>query len=104
MRQFKKTIENFTCGHCGAKVKGNGYTNHCPECLYSKHVDVNPGDRAEICGGMMEPVNFEIEKGQYVLIYNCLKCGATRRNKMQSNDNFDILPKLSESIAKKTFF
>ena len=26
-------------------MKGNGYTNHCPKCLWSKHVDINPGDR-----------------------------------------------------------
>ncbi|MBR6751902.1 MAG: RNHCP domain-containing protein, partial [Alphaproteobacteria bacterium] len=45
MKQFVKRVENFTCAHCGAEVFGNGYTNHCPKCLWSRHVDNNPGDR-----------------------------------------------------------
>ncbi|MBI3231552.1 MAG: RNHCP domain-containing protein [Candidatus Doudnabacteria bacterium] len=101
---FKRKTEDFVCARCGKKVHGTGYTNHCPDCLYSKHVDVNPGDREAICGGMMEPVNFEIEKGKYVLIHRCQKCGAVKKNKMLPNDSFDILPNLSESVAKKTFF
>jgi len=104
MAQFKRIIENFTCKHCKTKVKGKGYTNHCPNCLHSRHVDINPGDRKAECGGMMEPVNFELKKSKYILVHKCAKCGTTRRNKMQIGDNFDILPKLSEAIAKKTFF
>ena len=65
---FQKKIENFTCGDCGAKVKGNGYTNHCPVCLWSKHVDVNPGDRQNICGGMMRPVAVEFDHGEYMIV------------------------------------
>jgi len=40
VRKFSKKVENFTCEACGNKVKGSGYTDHCPNCLYSKHVDV----------------------------------------------------------------
>ncbi|MEK7061411.1 MAG: RNHCP domain-containing protein, partial [Patescibacteria group bacterium] len=43
---FVKKIEDFVCKVCGTKVKGTGYTNHCPNCLYSLHVDEEvPGDR-----------------------------------------------------------
>ena len=44
---FTKIDEEFICENCGKKVKKLGYTcrNHCPYCLHSKHVDVNPGDR-----------------------------------------------------------
>ena len=40
-----------------------GYScrNHCPNCLYSKHVDKNPGDRQEDCHGMLEPIGIEID-------------------------------------------
>ena len=41
--------QSFTCANCGAAVSplaGGGYRNHCPVCLHSLHVDVNPGDRA----------------------------------------------------------
>jgi Zn finger protein HypA/HybF involved in hydrogenase expression len=48
---FKRTIEDFTCEHCGEQVTGNGFTNHCPQCLWSKHVDIDPGDRLALCGG-----------------------------------------------------
>jgi len=49
-RLFTRNIENFTCERCGAAVEGNGFTNHCPACLCSKHVDINPGDRAAARG------------------------------------------------------
>ncbi|MEK7158524.1 MAG: RNHCP domain-containing protein, partial [Patescibacteria group bacterium] len=45
-RTFQRRVEDFTCESCGAQVTGDGYTNHCPQCLVSKHVDVYPGDRA----------------------------------------------------------
>ena len=45
--RFIRREENFVCEVCGAKVKGTGYTNHCPQYLWSKHVDkLIPGDRA----------------------------------------------------------
>jgi len=87
MKKFTKTIEDFVCAHCGKKVKGNGFTNHCPDCLWSKHVDVNPGDRAEECGGMMEPVAFEGSVAQYYVVQRCQVCGHERRNKLKSGDN-----------------
>ncbi len=86
---FQRTIENFTCERCGAEVKGNGYTNHCPQCLWSKHVDVNPGDRAGKCGGMMRPVSVIKSKGEYVLENRCERCGYKKKNKLSSGDDFD---------------
>ena len=62
-KKFQRTIEDFTCEQCNFAVKGNGYTNHCPKCLWSKHVDVNPGDRAATCGGLMEPIGAEVGGG-----------------------------------------
>lgn len=92
---FKRTIEDFICGNCGEEVKGDGYTNHCPSCLWSKHVDINPGDRAAECGGMMRPAKVEIEKGEYVLTHRCVKCGREKRNKMSPKDNFQEVLKIS---------
>ena len=94
MKRFQKTVENFTCDNCGFHVKGDGYTNHCPQCLFSKHVDVNPGDRAAECGGLMEPVSCETEGGGYVLTHKCRLCGHTKRNKLSDNDNFDELVRI----------
>lgn len=43
-KKFTKIDEEFICENCGKQVEKLGYTcrNHCPSCLYSKHVDVNP--------------------------------------------------------------
>lgn len=95
MRRFQRKKEDFVCEHCGAEVKGNGYTNHCPHCLWSKHVDINPGDRAEDCGGMMEPVDLELKDGKYVIVHRCRKCGFVRRNKVCDADDFETVIALS---------
>ena len=98
---FTRQIEDFTCEHCGAEIKGNGYTNHCPECLWSKHVDINPGDRAEVCGGLMEPIAFEGSSDALSVIHCCLKCGYKKRNKLAPADNLDVMIKLvSQQLAK----
>ncbi len=101
MKRFNRQIEDFTCEHCGTKVHGNGYTNHCPNCLWSKHVDINPGDRAADCGGLMEPIAVEMKNGEYILTQKCTKCGHIRRNKVCDDDNFDAVIALSKSMINK---
>ena len=93
--KFKRTKEDFVCEHCGAEVKGTGYTNHCPNCLWCKHVDINPGDRAEKCGGLMEPIGVEVTGGEYLITQRCKKCDFKRRNKAGTEDNFEVLLELS---------
>ncbi|MAZ40781.1 hypothetical protein CL654_01525 [bacterium] len=88
---FKKVTEDFECEHCGRQVKGDGYTNHCPKCLYSKHVDNHPGDRASDCEGLMEPIFLDQEHGEYSVTHKCLICGHTKRNKMQKGDDFEAV-------------
>ena len=86
-KQFKKVQEDFICEMCGAKVSGNGYTNHCPECLTSKHVDINPGDRECECHGLMPAIGLDTKNGEFVLVQQCQKCGFIRRNKIWENDS-----------------
>ncbi|MEK7642345.1 MAG: RNHCP domain-containing protein [Patescibacteria group bacterium] len=92
---FKKVTENFVCEHCGREVVGNGYTNHCSKCLWSKHVDVDPGDRLETCQGLMEPISAEESGGEWSLIHQCQKCGFVRKNKISKEDNFREVIKVS---------
>ena len=93
---FVKVTENFICEHCGESVQGSGYTNHCPQCLYSKHVDkVFPGDRTADCDGLMKPVNLEVKNGQYNITHRCLNCGKQSKNKAAENDSQEELIKLS---------
>ncbi|MDE0554375.1 MAG: RNHCP domain-containing protein [Candidatus Poribacteria bacterium] len=90
-KRFQRYIEDFICGYCGASVTGDGYTNHCPECLWSRHVDVNPGDRAASCGGMMEPVGFTIKHSNYILTHRCTTCGIKKNNKTSKKDDFEAI-------------
>lgn len=98
---FKRTIENFKCENCGYKVTGNGYTNHCPKCLWSKHVDVHPGDRAEACQGMMRPIAVQQEHGEYFILHKCERCGLERRNKTAPEDDFEKLIELAKNTSQK---
>lgn len=93
-RKFQRTKEDFTCEQCQTLVIGDGYTNHCPNCLWGKHVDVNPGDRAANCGGMMEPIAVQFSGGEYKIHYRCLKCKFERPNRASESDNREILDSL----------
>ena len=85
--RFTRRVEDFSCEHCGREVRGNGYTNHCPYCLHSKHVDVNPGDRAAECGGLMAPVAAGMERDRYFVVQRCVRCGHQRRNRTVAADD-----------------
>ena len=97
---FTKIDEEFICEHCGKKIPKLGYScrNHCPHCLYSKHVDKNPGDRAEECHGMLKPIGIEMSaKKGYVIVFQCEKCGMIRKNKAAEDDNMYLIIKLSSN-------
>jgi len=88
---FYKKKEDFKCLNCEIEVKGDGYTNHCPDCLWSRHVDNNPGDRESSCGGMMKPVEYNYEISNRWVMHECIKCGKRIKNKLKSDDNINVL-------------
>lgn len=92
-------MEDFVCMHCGTVVTGNGYTNHCSECLWSRHVDVSPGDRMSTCKGAMPPVAIEMESDIFVITQRCVVCGHTRRNRMGETDNMETLVRVTKALA-----
>ena len=97
-KKFKMIDDFFICENCGQKVYPLGYTarDHCPNCLYSKHVDINPGDRKEKCHGLLKPVDIEkSKKAGYKIIYECEKCHKIRKNIMASDDDINQIIKLS---------
>lgn len=92
--KFTRIKEDFICGHCSAEIKGNGYTNHCPKCLYSRHVDNNPGDRANSCKSLMKAV-FLLKKGSNLsIIHECTRCRVLKVNKVQEGDDLELVFKL----------
>lgn len=103
--------QNFTCGHCkrfvGALPSGGHHRNHCPYCLYSRHVDaLKSGDRLSGCGGLMAPIGaFQRPNGEHVIVHHCERCGFERFNRIQADDDFDLvlsLPVVPPRSAKPT--
>lgn len=101
MKNFSKLDEEFICENCNKKIEKLNYTSrdHCPYCLYSKHVDINPGDRSNSCKGLLKPIGVEKFKNTYKIIYKCIKCGETHKNIVAADDDFNEIIKVS--IAKK---
>ena len=95
-KKFKMVDEAFVCCNCKNEVKPLGYTarDHCPKCLCSVHLDINPGDRKAECGGLLEPIGIESYKGSYKIIYKCMRCGMIKRNIMAKDDNMDLIIKI----------
>ncbi len=108
-RQYEKGFykthacdEIFTCKVCGREVvpagAGSGHRNHCPNCLSSLHVDIEPGDRASDCGGVMEPIAVWVRhNGEWAIVHRCKRCGALSSNRVLADDN----PMKLMSIALK---
>jgi hypothetical protein len=83
--------EQFICEHCGAHVEPLDHgscRNHCPICLYSKHVDKDgPGDRLSTCLGLMRPDHLDQDgKKGWMIVHICQKCGKTIPNKAAEDD------------------
>ncbi len=94
--------DSFTCKQCGRLVvsagAGSDHRNHCPNCLSSLHVDIEPGDRASDCGSLMEPVVVWVRKnGEWAIIHRCRRCGKLSSNRVAADDN----PMKLMSIAMK---
>ena len=97
MKRFNELDEGFICEHCGKEVTPAGYTSrdHCPYCLYSKHVDINPGDRQNTCLGLLEPKEIEKFKDTYKIIYKCEKCNELHKNIIANDDDMDKIIELT---------
>ena len=92
MKNFIRIKEDFVCEHCGEKVAGDGYTDHCPRCLWGKHVDrETPGDRESDCGGLMEPIRVLYEKGGYKIAYKCTRCDHEFKVRSGEGDSRELL-------------
>lgn len=100
--RFTHNNDAFGCENCGRPVppRATGCRNHCPYCLVSKHVDVNPGDRANVCGGLMDAVGYELDgKKGLVLTFRCRRCQAELRNVSAREgetvpDDYDLILKI----------
>lgn len=85
--------QTFRCVHCKFDVPslaaGTIHRNHCPLCLWSRHVDDSIGDRRSDCGGAMKPIGLTIKSDGVELmgIHQCLSCGKISKNRLAGDDN-----------------
>ncbi len=91
-------MDKFNCDNCQKEIKTTGFIgtknrNHCPFCLYSKHVDIKPGDRKETCQGLMQPIGLtfkhegEGKQGEIMLVHKCLVCNKESFNRIAADDD-----------------
>ena len=101
MGKFIMINENFICENCWFDVKkDNNWSvrNHCPNCLYSKHLDKNfPWDRKSDCFWLMKAIWIDYKKNKWFMIkHKCLKCWKEILNKLASDDNMEIYNNLTK--------
>ncbi len=92
MSQKSRPDSDFTCVHCRSPVNvatfGTRHRNHCPRCLWSRHLDDEPGDRRCPCREPMEPIAVEVRRdGEWAIVHRCTGCGLLRTNRVAGDDH-----------------
>lgn len=110
----------FTCIHCDLPIScapalaGVINRNHCPICLWSRHLDWREaGDRRSNCRAAMEPVGLTLKPsrnkyaqerdGELMLVHRCTHCSKLVANRIAADDDSAALlalchaPMLSEA-------
>lgn len=82
----------FTCISCKrpvpARAVGTSQRNHCPACLWSRHLDDKVGDRRSACGQPMEPIAIAARaRGEWTIVHRCTGCGHMRTNRIAGDDD-----------------
>jgi hypothetical protein len=103
----KKKLGYF-CENCDSWVNkdqfiGTHFRNHCPFCLYSKHLDAKEsGDRNSSCHGLMEPVGLTFKhegldkynrprQGELMLVHHCSVCHDFSINRLSADDEAEMV-------------
>ena len=105
----KSTQQAFRCVFCRRMISvlalGTQHRNHCPNCLWSKHVDNSSGDRLADCQGKMEPISVWVKgNAEWALVHRCTSCSVVKTNRIAGDDNEFVLMSLaSKPIAQPPF-
>ena len=112
---FAMTLHSdFTCLHChnfvsaGYVVAGVNNRNHCPSCLWSRHLDWRKaGDRLSACKAGMLPIGLTVKKtrkkygvysyGELMLVHHCTDCGKLAINRIAADDDSQAVLEIFES-------
>ena len=100
LKKFKMIDDGFICEVCHKKVEPLKVSarDHCPYCLCSKHVDINPGDRQNKCHGILKPIGIDKFKDTYKIVYKCDKCKEIHRNIIAKDDDFDKILEIMKNV------
>ncbi len=108
-----QAVDGFTCKHCGwfvssiTAVSGVVNRNHCPYCLWSRHLDLfEAGDRLCACKALMRPVGLALKKtrkkygraglGELMLVHQCTDCGGVSLNRLAADDDPQAIVEIFE--------
>jgi hypothetical protein len=105
----KPRHDSFTCLVCNTSIPGAAFgtrhRNHCPHCLWSRHLDDEPGDRRCPCREPMEPVAIEVRRtGEWAVVHRCTGCGVLKANRIAGDDHeLALLALALRPIAQPAF-
>jgi hypothetical protein len=97
----RRGADNLQRRNCRLDVSmdapGTQHRNHCPNCLWSRHLDTRvPGDRAADCGGSVEPIAVCVRgDGEWALVHRCTGCATVHVNRIAGDDNPLMLIRLA---------
>jgi hypothetical protein len=103
MTNYFDINSDFTCTHCrnfvpaGILSAGVHNRNHCPYCLWSRHLDLfQAGDRMAACKAPMQPVGLTLKRnrkkyasatiGEMMLVHKCSECEKISINRIAADD------------------
>jgi hypothetical protein len=118
-RDGKVYEKGFTCVQCGFSVTTNreqsgvNNRNHCPRCLWSRHVDeMKAGDRKSECKSRMQPLGLTLKQspkrynreaqGELMLIHRCTGCGKLSINRIAADDDAAMIYQVFNSSVNLT--
>ena len=99
--------DGFLCKQCKAFVSSASFLsgvqnrNHCPYCLYSRHLDLyEAGDRLSACKSPMKPIGLTTKvsrkkygtgHGELMLVHLCIDCDRLSINRIAADDDFETI-------------
>jgi hypothetical protein len=109
--------QGFTCRHCALYVpcdsalSGVQNRNHCPYCLWSRHLDWRiAGDRLAGCRAAMQPIGLTIKRsrnkyagtrdGELMLIHRCTICAKVAINRIAADDSATAILQIFDGSAQ----
>ena len=107
MRHTDPSFGDFKCARCQTSVSaarqlsGVNNRNHCPFCLWSRHLDLYAaGDRLSACKAPMQPIALTMKhnrnkygfgRGELMLVHMCVGCGKLSINRAAADDDEQTL-------------